>query len=195
MLSKRLFALFVAAVFSVQAQAQWTGSGTATVIIPTDITTTPALMAEAVSSFPACGMWHSSGLCFFLVCGWGCHIVTKPRFSHMRPDLVVSTYHDLDNHPWPGIGLPLGQIALQGPSKDAIRAVIHGRTAHAGLYPERGVSAIQVAARAIERMQLLRPRTTVGGTIGRSTAVKGPSSTRTASRQISPVEKSSSASV
>ena len=116
MLTKRLFTFFVATVFSVQAQAQWTGSGTATVIIPTDITTTPALMAEAVASFPACGMWHSSGLCFFLVCGWGCHIVTTPRFSHMRPDLVVSTYHDLDNHPWPGIGLPLGHIALRASS-------------------------------------------------------------------------------
>ncbi len=51
---------------------------------------------------------------------------------------------------------PLGQIAVQGPSKDTIKAVIHGRAAHAGLSPERGVSAIQVAARAIERMQLLR---------------------------------------
>jgi tripeptide aminopeptidase len=51
---------------------------------------------------------------------------------------------------------PLGQIAVQGPSKDAIKAVIHGRTAHAGLNPERGISAIQVAARAIERMKLLR---------------------------------------
>lgn len=51
---------------------------------------------------------------------------------------------------------PLGQIAVQGPAKDAITAVVHGRTAHAGLYPERGVNAIQVAARAIDRMKLLR---------------------------------------
>ena len=113
---KRLFILVVAAVFSVQAHAQFTGTGTATVLVPSDITTTPALMIEAAVSFPACGMWHSSGLCFFLMCGWGCHIKVSPRFSHMRPDLVVSTYHDLDNHPWPGIGLPLGQMALQSAS-------------------------------------------------------------------------------
>lgn len=50
----------------------------------------------------------------------------------------------------------LGQIVVQGPAKDTIKAVVHGRTAHAGLNPERGVSAIQVAARAIERMKLLR---------------------------------------
>lgn len=51
---------------------------------------------------------------------------------------------------------PLGKIAVQGPAKDSIKAIVHGRTAHAGLNPERGISAIQVAARAIERMQLLR---------------------------------------
>ena len=50
----------------------------------------------------------------------------------------------------------VGRIIVQAPAQDGIRAVIHGRTAHAGLAPERGISAIQVAARAIERMKLLR---------------------------------------
>lgn len=51
---------------------------------------------------------------------------------------------------------PIGQILVRGPAKDAIHAVIHGRSAHAGLKPEAGISAIQVAARAIDRMKLLR---------------------------------------
>ena len=51
---------------------------------------------------------------------------------------------------------PLGQIVVQGPAKDVIKAVIIGKSAHAGLNPERGVSAIQVAARAVNRMKLLR---------------------------------------
>ena len=51
---------------------------------------------------------------------------------------------------------PIGQILVRGPAKDAIHAVIQGRSAHAGLKPEAGISAIQVAARAIERMKLLR---------------------------------------
>ncbi|MBP2667561.1 MAG: family metallo-hydrolase [Firmicutes bacterium] len=51
---------------------------------------------------------------------------------------------------------PLGKIVIQGPAKDVIKAVIHGRSAHAGLTPEKGISAIQVAARAIDRMKLLR---------------------------------------
>ena len=51
---------------------------------------------------------------------------------------------------------PIGQILVRGPAKDAIHVVIHGRSAHAGLKPEAGISAIQVTARAIERMKLLR---------------------------------------
>ena len=54
-----------------------------------------------------------------------------------------------------GEGAP-GKIVVQGPAKDLVRATVRGRTAHAGLCPERGVSAIQVAARAIELMHLLR---------------------------------------
>ncbi len=51
---------------------------------------------------------------------------------------------------------PIGQILVRGPAKDAIHVVVHGRSAHAGLKPEAGISAIQVAARAIDRMKLLR---------------------------------------
>lgn len=51
---------------------------------------------------------------------------------------------------------PLGTIVIQGPAKNVITAVIHGKTAHAGLYPEQGISAIQVGAQAISKMKLLR---------------------------------------
>ncbi|MDX9871646.1 MAG: M20/M25/M40 family metallo-hydrolase [Clostridia bacterium] len=55
-----------------------------------------------------------------------------------------------------------GTIINRGPAQDVFTAVIHGRAAHAGINPETGVSAIQVAARAIDRMKLLRvdPETT-----------------------------------
>ena len=64
-------------------------------------------------------------------------------------------------------GGPVGQIVVQGPAKDTIRARVQGRTAHAGLSPERGVSAIQVAARAIDRMKLLRIDAETTANIGR----------------------------
>ena len=73
-----------------------------------DSTTTSALFAQAVASYPACSFWHPSGTCFFLHCTFfGCSIRTSTRFSHFNPDLVVSTYHDDVTHPWPEIGVPL----------------------------------------------------------------------------------------
>lgn len=49
-----------------------------------------------------------------------------------------------------------GQIVVKGPAQDKINAKIMGRPAHAGVAPEEGISAIQVAAAAITKMSLLR---------------------------------------
>jgi tripeptide aminopeptidase len=49
-----------------------------------------------------------------------------------------------------------GEIITVGPSQDQIKAKIHGRSAHAGVAPEEGISAIMIAARAIDNMKLLR---------------------------------------
>ena len=48
--------------------------------------------------------------------------------------------------------LPVGTIVLGAPGYDAFIARIRGRAAHAGVEPERGISAIAVAARAIDRL-------------------------------------------
>lgn len=53
-------------------------------------------------------------------------------------------------------GGDVGTIICQAPAHDRINVVIHGKAAHAGMNPEEGVSAIQVAARAIDKMNLLR---------------------------------------
>lgn len=49
-----------------------------------------------------------------------------------------------------------GQIITQAPAQDKIDVKIVGKPAHAGLAPETGVSAVMVAAKAIENMNLLR---------------------------------------
>lgn len=51
---------------------------------------------------------------------------------------------------------PVGEIAVAGPSQAQIRIKVHGRSAHAGVNPEDGISAIQVASKAISRMRLGR---------------------------------------
>ncbi|MCP4298183.1 MAG: M20/M25/M40 family metallo-hydrolase [Proteobacteria bacterium] len=49
-----------------------------------------------------------------------------------------------------------GGIITQAPAQNTIVAIIKGKAAHAGNAPEKGVSAIQVAAQAINDMNLLR---------------------------------------
>ncbi|MGF1755310.1 M20/M25/M40 family metallo-hydrolase [Vibrio makurazakiensis] len=53
-------------------------------------------------------------------------------------------------------GGPIGTIVNAAPGQQKIVAHIKGRPAHAGLAPEEGISAIQVAADAINQMNLLR---------------------------------------
>ncbi len=53
-------------------------------------------------------------------------------------------------------GGEIGGIVNQGPGQLKLHAVIHGRSAHAGLAPEKGINAIQVAAKGIANMNLLR---------------------------------------
>lgn len=59
-----------------------------------------------------------------------------------------------------GIGLdsggPVGTIVVSAPSQDQLEVVVHGVASHAGAMPEKGVSAIEVAADAICHMPLGR---------------------------------------
>ena len=50
----------------------------------------------------------------------------------------------------------IGKIVTCGPGQIKIVATIIGRSSHAGLAPEAGISAIQVAAKGIAKMNLLR---------------------------------------
>jgi tripeptide aminopeptidase len=54
-----------------------------------------------------------------------------------------------------GGGAP-GKIIVRAPAQESIEVKIKGRPAHAGVAPEEGISAVMVAARAIEKMKLLR---------------------------------------
>lgn len=49
-----------------------------------------------------------------------------------------------------------GFIVIQGPAQNKVNAKFIGKEAHAGVEPENGISAIQMAAEAISNMKLLR---------------------------------------
>lgn len=51
---------------------------------------------------------------------------------------------------------PVGNVVIKAPYQDYFKAVFHGKAAHAGVEPEKGVSAIKAAAEAVARMKLGR---------------------------------------
>lgn len=53
-------------------------------------------------------------------------------------------------------GGDIGGVIVQGPAQIKIFSNIKGRSAHAGVAPEAGISAIQVASHAVANMKLLR---------------------------------------
>ncbi len=50
----------------------------------------------------------------------------------------------------------MGDIVVAAPTQAKVLAKIYGKTAHAGVAPEKGISAITLAARAISKMPLGR---------------------------------------
>ena len=71
--------------------------------------------------------------------------------KHLDPALIKAQFgYVLDAGP------PVGSLVYSAPTQDIFDVHIHGKPAHAGAQPEDGVSAIQVAARAIARMKLGR---------------------------------------
>lgn len=53
-------------------------------------------------------------------------------------------------------GGPIGGVAVKAPSQNKIDIVVKGKAAHAGVEPEKGISAIQIASEAISKMKLGR---------------------------------------
>ncbi|MFC0188349.1 tripeptidase T [Fictibacillus aquaticus] len=62
---------------------------------------------------------------------------------------------------------PVGDIIVAAPTQAKLFVDIYGKTAHAGVAPEKGVSAITIAAKAISRMPLGRIDEETTANIGR----------------------------
>lgn len=62
---------------------------------------------------------------------------------------------------------PVGDIVVAAPTQAKINAIIKGKTAHAGVAPEKGVSAITMASKAIAKMPLGRIDSETTANIGR----------------------------
>ncbi|WP_042355123.1 M20/M25/M40 family metallo-hydrolase [Bacillus rubiinfantis] len=61
----------------------------------------------------------------------------------------------------------VGNVVVAAPTQAKVTATIYGKTAHAGVAPEKGVSAITIAAKAIAKMPLGRIDSETTANIGR----------------------------
>ncbi|MED2941263.1 tripeptidase T [Bacillus swezeyi] len=61
----------------------------------------------------------------------------------------------------------VGNIIVAAPTQAKIKATVYGKTAHAGVEPEKGVSAITIASKAIAKMPLGRIDEETTANIGR----------------------------
>ncbi|MFX3623126.1 MAG: M20/M25/M40 family metallo-hydrolase [Ectobacillus sp.] len=61
----------------------------------------------------------------------------------------------------------VGDIIVAAPTQAKVKAIIRGKTAHAGVAPEKGISAITIAAKAIAKMPLGRIDEETTANIGR----------------------------
>jgi tripeptide aminopeptidase len=61
----------------------------------------------------------------------------------------------------------VGHIIVAAPNQSKVKATVYGKTAHAGVAPEKGVSAITIASKAIAKMSLGRIDEETTANIGR----------------------------
>jgi tripeptide aminopeptidase len=61
----------------------------------------------------------------------------------------------------------VGNVVVSAPTQAKVTATIYGKTAHAGVAPEKGISAITIAAKAIAKMPLGRIDAETTANIGR----------------------------
>lgn len=61
----------------------------------------------------------------------------------------------------------VGNVIVAAPTQAKVSAIIHGKTAHAGVAPEKGISAITIAAKGVARMKLGRIDEETTANIGR----------------------------
>lgn len=106
-----------------------------------------AAILEAYEAILASGVDHPPFECLFTI-GEEIGLVGAKEADLSRFESAFGFVLDADG--------PVGTVIAQAPTQYTVSATIFGKAAHAGIAPERGVSAIKIAAQAISRMQLGR---------------------------------------
>jgi len=129
-----------------------------TTILGADDKTGLAVMLETIKVLKEQSIQHGT-IQFIITVGEESGLVGAKALD---PSLVKAKYgYALDSDG------KVGNIIVAAPTQAKVAAVIHGKTAHAGVAPEKGVSAITIAAKAVARMPLGRIDEETTANIGR----------------------------
>jgi tripeptide aminopeptidase len=129
-----------------------------TTILGADDKTGLAVMLETIKVLKEQSIQHGT-IQFIITVGEESGLVGAKALD---PSLVKAKYgYALDSDG------KVGNIIVAAPTQAKVAAVIHGKTAHAGVAPEKGVSAITIAAKAVSRMPLGRIDEETTANIGR----------------------------
>ncbi|MGA9228233.1 MAG: tripeptidase T, partial [Mesobacillus sp.] len=129
-----------------------------TTILGADDKTGLAVMLETIRVLKEQSIQHGT-IQFIITVGEESGLVGAKALD---PSLVKAKYgYALDSDG------KVGNIIVAAPTQAKVAAVIHGKTAHAGVAPEKGVSAITIAAKAVARMPLGRIDEETTANIGR----------------------------
>lgn len=129
-----------------------------TTILGADDKTGLAAILEAIRTIKEDGIEHGD-LQFVITVGEESGLVGAKALD---PSLLKAKYgYALDSDG------KVGNIIVAAPTQAKIQAVVKGKTAHAGVAPEKGISAITMASKAISRMPLGRIDEETTANIGR----------------------------
>lgn len=121
-----------------------------TTILGSDDKAGIAAMVEAIRVLKEERIPHGK-LLFVITAGEESGLLGSRAMAQNPPEQLKAKYgYALDSNG------KVGQIAVAAPTQARIQITIKGRSAHAGVNPEDGISAIQVASKAISRMPLGR---------------------------------------
>ncbi|WP_078597039.1 M20/M25/M40 family metallo-hydrolase [Evansella clarkii] len=117
-----------------------------------------AAMLEAVRVIKENNIAHPT-VQFIITVGEESGLIGAKALS--RDDLIAKYGFALDSDG------KVGTVIVAAPTQAKIAATVHGKTAHAGVAPEKGISAITIAAKAIANMPLGRIDEETTANIGR----------------------------
>lgn len=112
-------------------------------ILGADDKSAVAIIIEAIHVLKENNLSHGSLELLFTVC----EEVGLLGAKHLDYDIITAKYgYVLDSAETNG-------IVTQAPAANRLKLIVHGRDAHAGVFPELGINAISLASRAIDGLK------------------------------------------